>query len=87
LRFVTATAGGAITLFGLRRLAAQPMDLALLVERSARGRTIAVFAALADATRLEHGIRPGALQAKNFGAMHETGIGERDHAGLSIAPA
>jgi hypothetical protein len=71
LRLPAPPAGLAVGLLGLGELAAQPVELALPVEGAARRRVAGRLGEpLAGPPRLVHGVRPGAVELHDLGAVH-----------------
>ena len=86
LRLSSAPAGLVVRLLGLRELAAQPVQLALLVEGGTDRRLRPPEEPLARPLRRVDRVRPGAAQLHDLGAMHQAVAAERDEIRLRVAP-
>src|SRR5204863_224834 len=79
--------GEAICVFRPRKLATQPVDLALLVERFSCRIAIDLAApALAGAPCLLERLSPRSTEAEHLRAMHHTATGEGHERRLLLAP-
>ena len=88
LRLPPAPARLPVRLLGRAEIAEHPVDLSLPVTGLTGGRRVLPLqAALGCPPRLLQGVRPGALELHDLGAMHETATGEGHEVGLALAPA
>ena len=87
LRLASPFARGVIGVLRLRKLAAQAMDLGLLIERGAGRLALGALGTLTGAAGFGQRVRPRSLQLQDLGTMHEAGAGKRDHVRLLLAHA
>ena len=86
LRLSSPPAGLAVPLLGLRELAAQPVQLGLLVEGGTDRRLSAREEPLARPPRRVDSVRPRAAQLHDLGAMHQAVAAEWDQIRLRVTP-
>jgi hypothetical protein len=84
LRFASQFARGMIGVLRLRKLAAEAVDLGLLIEGRAGWLSRRALGALTGTAGFGQRVRPRPLQLQDLGPMHEAGAGKRAHIRLLL---